>query len=188
MSSMASNRRKPDPLPILSGCLGALVMSLVSGFLLLLLAFGPALGGTVPAPPPDDPAQPHVTVIVGEPYINRVMAESLPGGDSTEARLDIQPDNRMVFTADVNLLLVEVNVVVTLRLTADAGQLRLELVSVEAGGSDLMELIDMDASALTDAISDAIQDQVEAGLGEGAQIMDIRTDDQHLVIVARWAR
>jgi hypothetical protein len=50
-----------------------------------------------------------------------------------------------------------------------------------------MELTGMDASALTDALSEPMQRQIEAGLGPGAQIMGISTDDEHIIITARWA-
>jgi hypothetical protein len=35
-------------------------------------------------------------------------------------------------------------------------------------------------------MSGTIQEQVEAGLGEGAQILGIGTDEERITITARW--
>lgn len=175
-----------DRTPILLGCVGALVMSMLSCCVLSGLAMLPALSESIPPPPVPDATRPDLTIVVEEYYLNRAVTEALPGGGAGKATLDVQPGNLLVTTAKFDLLLAEVEVVVTVRLTAEDGQVQLTLVSAEAGGEDLLELLGVDADGLTQAISGEIQRQIEAGLGEGARLLGIATDEERIIITARW--
>lgn len=163
-------------------------MSLLSCCALTGLGMVPALTDSVPPPPPPDPAQHDIAIVVRETYVNRALTDALPGGGSGEARLDVQPDNRLVVTADFDLLLTKLQVVITIRLTAEAGLVQLTIESLEAGEQDILDLLGVDPSALTQSMSGVIQEQIEAGLGEGAQIHRIFTDDEHLTITARYVQ
>lgn len=181
------HRATPNRSPILLGCVGAMVMSILSCCALAGLAAAPALSDSVPPPPVPDPTRPDVTIIVAEPYLNRALTDSLPGTVQGKATLDVQPGNRMVVTAVFDLALTELQVVTTLRLTAEAGQVQIVVENIEAGGHDILRLLGTDSDALSQAMSAAIQEQVEAGLGKGAQIMGIVTDEERITITARWA-
>jgi hypothetical protein len=129
-----------------------------------------------------------MTIVVRETYVNRALTEALPGGGTGEARLDVQPDNRLVVTADFDLLLTKLKVVITIRLTAEAGQVNLTVESLEAGDLDVFGLLGVDPNSLIQSMSGTIQEQIEAGLGEGARVHGIRTDDEHLIITARYVQ
>jgi hypothetical protein len=173
--------------PITLGCIGAVVMSLVSSCLLALVAVGPALGGTVPPPPAADATRPDITMMMREQFMNRALIEALPENLPVKGEMDVQPGNRLVFEGEITILVAKVPVVMTLGLDVESGQLRVTLESMEAAGYDIMELTGMDASALTERISGPLQEQIEAGLGPGSQIMSISTDEEQLIITGRWA-
>jgi hypothetical protein len=162
-------------------------MGVLSCCALVGLAVSPALGGSLPAPPVSDPGQEDITIIVKEAYLNRVLTEALPGSVPGEATLDVRPRDRLVVTTTFDLLLQEVEATVTLRIGVASGELQLVLESVEAGGQDILDLLGLDREALGQAMSRAIQEQVEAGLGQGAQILGVTMDEERIIITARWA-
>jgi hypothetical protein len=183
-------RTTADRSPILLGCLGAVLMSALSCLALAALAVAPALTDVVPPPPAPDPARPDITVVVAESYLNRAATDALPTTVPGEAALDVQPGNRLVVTAAFDLELVELQVVIALRLAVEAGMLQVTVESIETAGYDIIDLVDLigaDSSALSAKLSAAIQEQIEAGLGAGAQLLGITTDDEHISITARWA-
>jgi hypothetical protein len=147
----------------------------------------PALGGALPSPPVPDPSQEDITIIVKEAYLNQVLTGALPGSVPGKATLDVQPGDLLVIRTTFDLLLQELEVNVTLRMGVEAGKLQLGLEGVEAGGQDILDLLGVDREALGEEMSRAIQGQVEAGLGEGAQILGVRMDEEHIIITARWA-
>jgi hypothetical protein len=161
-------------------------MSVLSCCVLLGLAVSPALGDAVPLPPAPDPGQKDITIIVKESFLNRALTDALPATVPGEATLDVRPSDLLVVTTTFDLLLQELEVTVTLRMGVEAGKLQLMLESVEAGGEDILDLLGVDREALGEAISRAIQGQVEAGLGQGAQILGVTMDEDHIIITARW--
>jgi len=173
--------------PILLGCMGAAIVGLLSCCALVALVVSPAMDGSLPPRPVPDPNQEDITIIVREAYLNRVMSESLPGPMKGAATLDVQPGGLLVVTTSVDLVLQKLEVTVTLRMGVKDGELQLSLESVEAGGEDILDLLGVDREALGEAMSEAIQSQVEAGLGEGAQILGITMDEDHIIITARWS-
>ena len=185
--NISLDRTSPMRTPILLGCVGAVVMGLLSCCVLGGLAAAPALTGSVPPPPAPDPTQQDLTIIVAEEFLNRMLTDSLPGGGSGKATMDVQPNNRLVVTAKFDLLLTELQVVTVVLLTAEAGQLQIAVESLEAGGEDLLGLLGVDGSELTGAMSGVIQEQIVAGLGEGAQILELTTNEEQIIIMARWA-
>jgi hypothetical protein len=171
--------------PIVLGCLGAALTGLLSLCVLVGVAGGAFTGETVPSPPVANPTQPDITVVVEEAYIRRALTEALPA--SGEASLDIQPDNRLVVTARFDLMLVDLDVIARLRLLVESGELDVVVESIEAGGQDILGLIGMNGDELARTMGAALQQQIEAGLGEGAQLLDLVTDDDHITFTARWA-
>ncbi|MGC9335536.1 MAG: DUF2993 domain-containing protein [Anaerolineae bacterium] len=146
----------------------------------------PALGGALSPPPVSDPGQQDITIIVEEAYLNRALTSALPGSVPGEATLDVRPADLLVVTTHFDLLLQELEVIVTLRMGVAAGELHLALERVEAGGQDILDLLGADREALGQAMSEAIQGQLEAGLGEGARILGVRMDEEHIIITAKW--
>jgi len=182
-----SKRIPAERRPIILGCIGALVMSLVSCCALSAVAIGPAFGGSVPPPPEADPTRPDITMLIRESFMNRALIEALPETVPVKGEMDVQSGGRLVFAGEITILVAKVPVEMTLRLGLEGGELVVEIEGIEAAGYDLTELTGMDISSLADAISGPLQDQIEAGLGPGAQIMGITSDDEQLIITGRWA-
>ena len=180
-------RAPADRAPILLGCVGALVMSIISCCVLTGIGFAPALTASVPPSPTDDPSQRDITIHVRESFLNRAISESIPTTIPGEAEMDVQPNNRLVVTARFDLMLVKLEIVTTIILSAENGQIRIRVESVEAGGADVLGLLGVNPDEITDTMSDAIQEQLESGLGEGSQLLGIVTDEDRITIVARWA-
>ena len=174
--------------PLLLGCVGALLASIISCCALTGLAMAPALGGSVPPPPAPDPARPDITILANEQFMNRMVTDALPEAIPAEAELDVQPGNRLVVRAKVDLLLTEVDVEMSILLAVQDGRVQFTVERFEAGGQDLVELLGVDADELTQTMGEAMQKQIEAGLGPGAQLMSITTDDENLIITARWVQ
>ena len=182
--STASGRRTM----FLYGCLAALAMGVFSCCFLGTISLLPVFSRSVPPPPAADPARQDITIIVPEAFLVRALADALPESASGKATLDVRPGNQLVLQAKANLLLAEVEINATFGLVVQNGQLRLTIESLDAGGQDLTAVFGSSTEALMEQISRIIQQQVETGLGPGAQIMAVETDDQHMIIKARWER
>jgi hypothetical protein len=174
--------------PVALGCVSALAASLVASCALVGLAAAPVLGGTVNPTPDSDPNRPDITVIVAESYLNEVVGQAMPTAVPGEVTVDIRADSLLVATASFDLLLTKLEVITTTRLSVSDGQLQISIESVETGGKDILDLIGLDSSAFDRAISKSISDQVEAGLGDDAEILEVSSDENSLVLKARWPR
>jgi hypothetical protein len=186
MTVRTSNRSGPSRL--LYGLVAAVVMAALSCCLLGALAALPALTTEVPPPPTPEPGEPDLTIIVLESFMNRMLVQTLPNTLSDVAELDVQPGNRLVVTTEVDLLLTDLDIVITLVFGVEGGQARFTLESLEAGGQDFTELFDVNIDALTDQMSRALQQQIVAGLGANAELLSIVTTDDQLIIRARWVQ
>jgi hypothetical protein len=169
------------------GCLGALLMGMFSCCLLGGLLVLPVFSGNVPAPPAADPTRPDLTVYVPESFLRRALNDALPETMSGDASFDIQPGNRLSLQATFDLLLVDIDLDATFGLQVQGGQLQFTVENLEAGGADLGELFGGSIESMTAQMSGIMQEQIEQGLGTGAQILAIETTDQALIIKARWA-
>ena len=184
--SSMENRPGDARRTVLMGCLGAMVMGMLSCCVLLGLAIAPALDTTVPPPPISDPVKPDITIIVQEAYLDRMLTSALPGPLADGASLDIRGDDRLVISASFDVLLTELDVIITLRMFAQGGELQIGMEGIETGGVDVLDLLQVDREALGQRMSDAIQGQVEAGLGQGAEVLGVRMEENQIVITARW--
>jgi hypothetical protein len=165
----------------------ALVTGLLSSCALLVIALAPAFSGTVLSSPGPDSGQPDLTIIVKEVYLNREMTNSLPTSVPGRVTLDVQPGNRLVATALFDLAVTRLRVVTVLRISAAAGRVQVTVQSIDAGGRELMglaNLIGVTGSRLGQSMGGTIQDRLEEGLGEGAQVVEVNTDDEQLTIIA----
>jgi hypothetical protein len=186
MTVRYSNRSEPSRL--LFGLVAAVVMAALSCCLLGALAALPALTTEVPPPPGPEPGQPDLTVIVLESFMNRMLAQTLPDTLSGVSELDVQPGNRLVVTTKLDLLLTDLDIVITLLFGVETGQARFTLESLEAGDYDLADLFDVNTDTLTEQMSKALQQQIVAGLGTNVELVSIVTTDDQLIIQARWVQ
>ena len=173
--------------PLLTGCAAAVIVSVLSCCLLTGLAVSPALTTSVQPPPVTDPTEPDLTVVVEEAFLHRTLTEALPEPVSRGASVEVRQDNRLVMALEVDLLFRQLELVITMHLSARDGDLNVRMESVEAAGYDLLDLLGVDREALGRLMDQAIQRQVEAGLGEEARILGVTTGDHQLVITARMA-
>lgn len=171
---------------VLTGCLGAIIVGVFGCCLLAGLAMAPAFRYEVPPPPVSDASHPDITVVVQEAFLDRMLTAPLPAPLSEGASLDIQGDDRLVISGRFNVLTQELEVVITLRMFVQSGRLQIAVEGVEAAGQDLLDLLNIDWETLGRRMSQAIQGEVEAGLGEGAQILGLRMDEDRIIITARW--
>lgn len=173
---------------VLTGCLVALVTGLLSSCALVAIAFAPALSGTVPTPEESKPGQYDLTMIVKEAYLNQEMTSSLPTSVPGTVTLDVQPGNRLVATAIFDLALTKLRVVTVLHVSAANGRMQVTVLSIDAAGRELMSLanlIGVNGSTLGQSMSGTIHDRLAEGLGEGARILEVSTDDAVMIIRAK---
>ena len=173
---------------ILTGCLVAAVTAMVSSCALVAVALAPALSETVPMTAESDQGQYDITMVVKEAYLNQELTNSLPSHVPGTVTLDVQPGNRLVATALFDLAVSKLRVVTVLRLSAASGRLQVTVLSVDVAGHELMglaNLIGVSGDALGQSMSGTIQDRIEEGLGEGAWIVTVGTDETQLTIKAK---
>ena len=182
---MESKRANPMA-PVWMGCLGATIVGIISSCGLLGLLLAPALGGALPDPPVPDPVTPDITIFVQEAYLDRMLTGALPASMGESADLDVRGDNRLVLTANIDVLLAQLDVTIILSMFAENGELKLGIESIEAAGEELMDLLDLDEDSLSEMMGGTIQEQIEAGLGEGARILGVRMDEERIILTARW--
>jgi hypothetical protein len=126
-------------------------------------------------------------MIIKEAYLNQEITNSLPTSVPGTVTLDVQPGNRLVATAVFDLALTKLQVVTVLRVSAEGGRLQVTVLSVDVAGRELMSLanaIGVSGSTLGQSMSGTIQARVEEGLGEGARILEVSTDEMQLTIKA----
>jgi ribosomal protein L40E len=149
------------------------------------LAVGSAFGDTVAALPEVDPSSPDLTLYVGEHYVGAMLDEGLPGGIETETTLDVKPNNLLVLTSRLDLLLVQPEIVITSRLFVVDGRIQIVVEDVKAGEHDIFRLIGMDGWTLGDELVGVVQSGLERELGPGSRLLDITTDENWIIIKAR---
>lgn len=147
----------------------------------------PALDVSVPTPPPLDPNAPNVTVSVVETYLNDALTRALPQGVPGEAELDVKPDGLLVIHAHFPLLLLDLHVTLSTRISLVGEQIQIRVESIETGGEELLDLIGVDEITLGENLSAALKRRLEAELGEASRILEIRTDEQHITLSAHLA-
>jgi hypothetical protein len=167
----------------------ALGTALVSGLCffcaIMGLVLGSAFGDTVAASPETDPSQPDLTLYVSEKYVSAMIDETLPGGIRGDTELDVRPDNLLVLTTHLDLFLVKPEIVISSRLSVVDGRIQIQVEDVDAGGHNIFNLIGVDGWMLGDDLVDMIQRGLERELGAGSRLLDIRTDDNWIILKAR---
>ncbi|MFP4344550.1 MAG: zinc ribbon domain-containing protein [Anaerolineales bacterium] len=166
--------------------LAFLLMGAVSCFGVFATALAPALSVSIPPPPEAAPQQEDLTIYVGERYLNEAVSGALPGTVPGQAHLDVRPGNQIVSTADFNLLLTTLQVLVTARIGVEDGEVAVWVESIEAGGSDILELLGVSAIEVGESITGSIAARIEEELGEGAQLLEITTSEEEVILKARW--
>jgi len=114
------------------------------------------------------------------------VSAAMPAAIGGNPRLDVQPDNQIVVTVDFSLVLVRFEVGTYTRLTVEDGRVKVSIERIEAGGRNLLDLIGMDQIALGDEITGLIQQTLENELGPGSRLLAIATDEDRVILTARW--
>jgi len=174
-----------------TGCLGLLLGIVVAAGGLIFAILWTGYIGSLP-PPVVDPAKADITITVQEAYLNQVVAQSipaLPSGLATEIQLDLQPGNRLAFRGRLQSTLLGQNlggdVSGTVLLEARDGQLAISFRDISLFGFSLPAVGQTLVSEFSARLSQIINDQVEAGMGQSTYIMSLDTNDQQMVIRAR---
>ncbi len=117
---------------LLAGCLAALIVSLLSCALFTGLAVSPAFTTSVPPPPVSNPADRDLTIVVKEAYLQRTLIETLPAAVSEGASLEVRDDNRLVISTAFDLLIHSLEIVITIYMSAQDGELNVRIDTIEA--------------------------------------------------------
>lgn len=151
----------------------------------LILGLLPALNDTPPTAISGDPAGHDITILVREAYLNENLVAILPEKGLQNASLDVQPNNLLVTTAKFDLVFVSLELKIVARLSVVDGEIEVSIEDIVAGGSDLMQFLNMDEVTLGKNFTRALREQLENELGEGSRLLDITTDEEHIILRAR---
>jgi hypothetical protein len=179
-----------DRAPLVLGGAGCGCGILLAALVLVVLAIATASGGELPAVKPD-PARPDITIAVQEAFFQQMIVRLLPGEAAREVNAKVQPGGLVAIQGQVRLSLLgqqtSVPFSLGMRLTASNGRLRVEVTEVRVSDNSMLSAAAQAIlGGLGDQASQAINDQVTAGLGRDAYIMDVTTDGPRLIIRARW--
>ncbi len=163
----------------------AALMFCMSCCAVLGLALIPSLSDMPPVVISGDPTGHDITIMVRESYLNRNLSAVLPNKGLKDATLDVQPDNLLVTTANFDLLFISMELRIVARLSIVGGEIHVSIEEVATGGRNLMELLGMDDITVGENFTRALREQLENELGEGSQLLDIITDEDHIILKAR---
>jgi len=152
-----------------------------------VLAVGvlPALGETPPAALVRDLAGPDIAILVRESYLNRNLTAILPDKGLKEASLDVQPGNLIVTTARFDVLFVTLELKIVARISVVNGEIVIEVQEISTGGRNLMDFLGLSEVTVGENFTGALRQQLENELGAGSQLLDISTDEDHIILKAR---
>ncbi|MBN1921954.1 MAG: zinc ribbon domain-containing protein [Anaerolineae bacterium] len=151
----------------------------------LALGLLPGLNDTPPAAILGDPNGHDITILVREAYLNENLVAILPEKGLKDASLDVQPNNLLMTTANFDLVFVSLELKIMARLSVVDGEIVVSIEDIVAGGSDLMQFLNMDEVTLGKNFTRALREQLENELGEGSRLLDITTDEEHIILKAR---
>lgn len=184
----ATTARGPRRRPAFPLWLLGIGMAILSCTGTLCLAFGlaiaPAFSETIS--PPAVSTEADITIHVSETFLNAAIGEFMPGLGIAEATLDVLPQSRIRVTAHFRLPLISAQIHFTFYIGVDGGRVRISIEDIEAGSLEFLSLIGIGEVDLSRQIGGLIQQELEAQLGPGAQVLSITTDDEHIIISARW--
>ena len=119
-------------LALVIGLIAALLLSCACGALFLVTAGGS--GETVASAAPADWS---IQADIGERYLNRIFLDNLGTYPSpwpvTDGTLDVQPGNRIAFTATVQSPLGEMTAIGAVTITVGDGELAIRIADVSLG-------------------------------------------------------
>jgi len=182
--------RSTDRAPIVLGGAGCGCGMLLAAIALLALAVLTAVGGDLPPIKPD-PNRPDITIVVQEAFFQQMIARLLPGDAARDVTVKTQSGGVIVAQGQARLGLLgqqtSMPFSLAMRLSAQNGRMKVEVTDIKVGDNPAMSAAAQAMlGGLGDQASQAINDQVMAGLGRDAYIMDVTTDGPRLVIRARW--
>lgn len=149
------------------------------------LAVLPSMSAETPVVIRGDPTGHDISIWVRESYINKNLTAILPDQGLKDAYLDVQLDNHLVVAANFEVFSLPVGLEVTARMSVVNGEIEIVVESVESGGQNLMEFLGLTQVTLGENFTRALKEQLENELGEGSELLDISTDDNHIIL---WAR
>jgi len=188
----ASGAARPAATPVAGlaalGCLGLLLGMLLVACVLGALVLPGARAGLPPTAAPDA-SRPDIVITVQEAYFQHLVSSALPPDWAEGISLELQPGGLVVFKGKIKANFFGVAVAgdysATSELSARDGHLVIKIRPVEVMGISLAGFVDKFTNELSARITEMVDKQVQDGLGANAYIMDVRTDDHQLVILAR---
>ncbi len=180
----------PDRTPVWLGGLGCGCGALLAALALLALAVATALGGDLASSPPD-PSRPDITITIQSAFFQQMIARALPGDILRDVTVKMQPEGVVAIQgqAQADLLGQQLSMPfsLALHLSAADGRLKVAVTDLQVANSQgASAVVQAIVGSLGDQASSVINDQILAGLGSDAYIMDVSTNERALVIRARW--
>lgn len=149
------------------------------------LALLPALGQT-PPPFTREPPNHDLSIMVRESYLNRNLTALLPGNGLRNAQLDVRPGNLVVTTANFEIFLVQLRVEIVSRIAVVDGEIEITVERIDTGGLSVLDLLGQDNFTLGKNFTQALRQRLEQEIGEGARLLEISTDEEHIILRARF--
>jgi hypothetical protein len=188
---MQSSFQSADRTPIGFGCGGCGCGMLLAALALAVLVMATAsAGGALPAVKPD-PSRPDIIITVQDAFIQQAVARSVPSGALKDVTVKFQPGGVVAIQGRVETTLLGQTLSapfsLAMRLSAQNGRLRVEVSQVEVAGNQAVSAaLQGTLEGLGDQASQMINQQLAAGLGSNAYIMDVMTNERRMIVRARW--
>ena len=188
---MRSNYQSADYTPIGFGCGGCGCGMLLAALALAVLVMATASTGVaLPAVKPD-PARPDIVITVQDAFIKQTIVRSVPGDALKDVTVKLQVGGVIAIQGRVEETLLGQTLSapfsLAMRLAAQSGHLRVDVSEVQVAGNQAVSAALQGVfDGLGDQASQMINQELVAGLGSDAYIMDVTTDDHRMIVRARW--
>ena len=188
---MQSSFQSADRTPIGFGCAGCGCGMLLAALALAVLVMVTAsTGGALPVVKPD-PARPDIVITVQDAFIQQAIMRSVPAGALKDVTVEFRTGGVIAIQGRVETTLLgqtlSAPLSLTMRLAAQNGRLRVDVGKVEVAGNEAVSAaLQGTLEGLGDQASQMINQQLVAGLGSNAYIMDVTTNDRQMIVRARW--
>ncbi len=188
---MQSSFQRTDRMPIGFGCAGCGCGVLLATLALaVVVTVTASTGGALPPVKPD-PSRPDIVITVQDTFIQQAVARSVPSGALKDVTVKFQTGGVVAVQGRVETTLLGQTLSapfsLTMRLMAQNGRLRVDVGKVQVADNEAVSAaLQGTLEGLGDQASQMINQQLVAGLGSNAYIMDVTTNDRQMMIRARW--
>jgi len=188
---MQSSYRSADRTPIGFGCGGCGCGVLLAALALAVLVMATASTSVALPAVKSDPARPDIVITVQDAFIKQTIVRSVPGDALKDVTVKLQAGGVIAIQGRVEKTLLGQTLSapfsLAMRLAAQNGRLRVDVSEVQVADNQAVSAaLQGIFEGLGDQASQMINQELAAGLGSDAYIMDVTTDDRRVIVRARW--